>query len=244
MMIARPAVHTAARMTHSFVPPKPTPVDDTTQPRITIEASATSEGVGSAEGYEYTYNIDSSPWHFWTTNSTLEIADSELRFPGNHRITVRGRIKGMPATADMSPPSVYLSVDYSPPQISLTLDSESGNVLVHAHDDATPDNQLSFRYLVGTGQWSAPEQAHPVPLSSLGTPAFLKVEATDLAGHSAEAMYGTPPARSSNWIPPMSTGGKSRLGCDGAGASLFGLAGLVAALARRRRVARQRSIST
>jgi hypothetical protein len=228
----RESVHTAARAIESFVPQNPLPFDATTQPRIVIDASAT--GPRDLAGYEYTYRIDGEPWHFWSANPQLVVDDGVLRFPGNHDIEVRARIQNEPATADLTPVHVTFPVDYSPPKVMLTLDADRKQILTSAHDDATPESKLSFRYSVSNGPWSEPGSAHAISLASLGSQPWLRVEVTDLAGRTATASYGTPQAPTSTWRPTVALAG-THAGCEAAGGSVLCLLGLAGLLRRRRR---------
>ena len=232
MMFARPKVHTSARVVDSFVPKTALPITDETRPRLTIEAEAATP-VGTPSGFEFTWRLDGGPWNFWTPSSTLLIDSPMLRLPGNHDIEVRGRVKDQPTTADDTPTHLSFAVDYSPPKVTLALDPATNEVVTGARDDATPADRLSFRYAIGTGVWSQPGAAHPIPLSELGSRPWLRVEATDLAGHSAVAAYGTPVLGNSTWVP-KTAGGKSG-GCAEGGVSLMALFGGLGLLRRRRK---------
>jgi hypothetical protein len=231
MMMTRHKAHTAARIVDSFIPKHPLPLDDPqTQPRVTLDLNSTSSFPGD-KAYEYSYRIDNGFWSPWTQEAELAITDNALRLPQLHDIAVRSRVVGQPGTVDVNPAHVSFAVDYSPPKVSLALDPQTNEIRTLAHDEVTPDDQLSFRYAVGEADWSSPGPVRSFDLRSLGPQPSLRVEVTDSSGHTAVAQYGAsvaPPALN----PPASAAKHS--GCAQTSAGLWGLIGVAAIWFRRR----------
>jgi hypothetical protein len=235
-------VRTTADIVDSFIPAQPKPMDATTQPRVTIQATATGARSLQFHGYEYNYRVDGGAWTFWTPDAKFVVDSPVLRLPGNHDIEVRARMIGLPTSIDTEGAHVSVSVDYSAPTVALKVDPVSGKLMTSAFDDSTPVDQIAFRYSFNGGEWSAPGPTQLVDLSELGNSPWVRVEATDLSGHAAIASYGSASVVKSTWKGPDHKAGTvthaSAAGCSEVGMSIWALGGLVGLLARRRRARR------
>ncbi|MDX2090117.1 MAG: hypothetical protein SFX73_19825 [Kofleriaceae bacterium] len=66
-------------------------------------APAVTLDLGTADDLEWSYRIDASNWSAWSTNRRPRIAPQVFWLPGKHRIEVRARERGKPATIDKTP---------------------------------------------------------------------------------------------------------------------------------------------
>jgi hypothetical protein len=69
---------------------------DARPPAVTLD-------FGAQAGLEWSYRIDAAAWSPWSTNRHPRLAPQVFWLPGQHRIEVRAREQGKPATIDRTP---------------------------------------------------------------------------------------------------------------------------------------------
>jgi hypothetical protein len=69
----------------------------------THAAPAVTLDYGTADNLEWSYRVDESNWSAWSTNRRPRLSPQVFWLPGKHRIEVRARERGKPATMDRTP---------------------------------------------------------------------------------------------------------------------------------------------
>lgn len=205
------------------------------KPSVVIDASATGPQPRHFAGFEYSWRIDEGFWRPWTSDARLVVDPAVLRLQGRHSVDVRVRERGVVESTSLAPARVWFDVDWEAPSVSLVLDHERREVVTVAHDLVTPAHELSYRYRVGDGQWSAPGGVRAFSLFDLGEDPFLEVEVTDAAGLSSVARFGG--LATEQPVEPLSKRASEpdSGGCATGAAGLLALLGLVGMTRRRRR---------
>jgi hypothetical protein len=146
-----------------------------------------SEGADSGESIEYAYRVDQGPWSAWTRDQRIQIDDDVLLLQARHQIEARSRVVGAPRSVDATPASVTLLVDTLAPTVSL---ERSANGMVATGDDIISRGDLTYRFRVDGGEWSAWSTQDEIALDAAAlaeSHLLIEVEARDEAGNVGSA---------------------------------------------------------
>jgi len=190
----------------------------------TVLASAVTQ-VRRTVHVEYSARVDRGLWSPWQRSARITLAADQFAIQGTHAIEVRARHAGAPSTTDVTPARIELPVDYEAPRVRLERVAGTLEVGTVAFDPGTPAERLSFRYRTANADWTGPGAARTFALDTLGSPPFLEVEVTDLAGHVTTSRFGA-------IDPEVPVPDVEAAGCASSPSSLLVL--LVLAIRRRR----------
>lgn len=149
-------------------------------PRIRLALGTTS----SEAELEYQYRLDRGLWHAFVPAGEITVREPWLRALGRHRLEVRARRVGDPASLDPTPAVFELVVDPHAPSLSLSPSDGDDSWLVTVADQVSDPEAIMLRYRThtdaGTDEWSPWRPA--IELSSI-TPrpeaVHLEVQARD-----------------------------------------------------------------
>ncbi len=236
-------VRTAVRITGMEIHPEAmslTTADRAKFPKLNVDVSSPDDD--GSRPLEYTYWVDDQPRAAWTSSHDLVVDDSYLFLQGKHTLHAAARVVGHPESEDDNPAQAPFVVDVLSPVVSL--ETQSGEVTVHAYDYVSDDSALTVRWRPvdpsGEGAWSAWQPYPSVStLKSGGDGVSIEVQVQDEAGNVADTnglIRGRPD-------PTLPSSG-SACGCSTPGSPDTGRTGVLVAfgaivalgvLARRRR---------
>lgn len=136
-----------------------------------------------APALEYSYRINGGLWSFWYRGDTMRLRDPALLLQGEHVIDVRVREQGAPHSVSPHLAQTVVVIDHEGPRVDAQ--REGLVALVTARDAVSAERDLTMRWRVNHGEWSAIEAFEPqIDLSAwAGGNALLEVDVFDAAGH-------------------------------------------------------------
>ena len=155
-------------------------------PTLYIRAQAE----GDDADMEYSYRVNGGFWRPYHHGSLLHITDPQLQLMGRHRVELRGRRVGAPATRDPSPAVIEVLIDPLAPELSLARQGDS--LVVTGHDGLTAEADLQLRYRLEQGAWIDQLGLADIALPS-GFAGLVEVELRDEAGNVSRASLGQLP---------------------------------------------------
>ena len=189
------------------------------------------------ETREVQWRVDGGLWSPFTKEGVLTVRDPVLNLPGRHLIELRGRTIGDYHTLDAEPQRIEALVDFTAPTLEVAQDARGRLTWAQAADDLTPEEGLSWRFLVNGGWVTGALQAQDPELVEA-------VEVIDESGNVGRHDFPAVARRAIGAVlpdasgAPASSGAEATSGCGcGAGSrtSLLGLlVGLFALVTLRR----------
>lgn len=154
-------------------------------PRITLVLGGGAESTDTrSTELEYQYRLDRGLWHAFVPAGEITLREPWMRAQGRHRLEVRARRVGEPASLDPTPAVFELMVDPAAPTLSLEPSEEAGSWLVSVADLVSAPDAIMLRHRVETAAgpqaWTVWRPATEV--SSITPPddaVLLEVEARD-----------------------------------------------------------------
>lgn len=192
---------------------------------------------------EFSYRVGGGFWRPFHRGALLHVVDPILHLMGRHRIEVRGRLAGVPASLDPEPAVVDVVIDPLPPSVALQIDKDGPQVLLQAADAITAVDDLVVRHRFDLGAWSEQRGLATIALPTMVGPEHrFDVEISDEAGNVGRASLGGRPLVAAGpdaidlGAPPTPLPVAAPDGCScSAAASAPGLLALLALLGVRRR---------
>jgi hypothetical protein len=155
-------------------------------PEVTLKVSA-----ATGRAIEVGYRLDGNGWHGFVAplaDGTLRMRDPALLLQGHHALELRARFADAPQGIGAGP-TLGVTIDLEAPTLQLEADRAHGRLLVHARDQVTADERLSFSFKVGDGAWSEPGPLRLVDLQAIEAAGGLGVRVRDEAGREREARW-------------------------------------------------------
>ncbi|MCD6499543.1 MAG: hypothetical protein J7M25_14715 [Deltaproteobacteria bacterium] len=164
-------------------------------PVVRIDLDPTSSG-GDAR-LEWSYRLDDGPWSPYQRSAHLVVRRPALWVQGHHRIQVRARMQGRPATTDDSPTTTDVVVDMVPPSLSWHQDGH--RVILQGEDAISPPQTLRYSHILPDGTWSAWTKDPTLPETDRTKPWRVRVrdEAGNVTESSIAGLYGRVQPRTS-----------------------------------------------
>ena len=181
------AIDTQVELSDLVLSPESMEVEHWGQTHNTLWVHFASEGAETSEQVEYQYRVDQGPWSAWTRDQSIQIDDDVLLLQARHQVEARSRIVGSEHTIDATPASATILVDTIPPTVEL---ARSPNGMAATADDIISEGDLTYRFRVDHGEWSAWSTQDEI---ALGADALaqarltVEVEARDEAGNVGSA---------------------------------------------------------
>ena len=202
----------------------PTLSDDNV-PELTL-ALGSSRDDGS-KLVEWQYRLNGGLWRPWTYDRTIKVRAPELAIQMKHKLEVRSRVVGQPASMDRTPALIEVRIDKSAPEVSFAKRAKNGQLGVEVRDVVSERSAVKVRWALdddAMGEWTTADQLASVPVAGAGK---LRVEAVDEEGNVASKQHNL-----INGKEDASLGGSgSGCGCEIAGGPSAGPNGWHAALA-------------
>jgi MYXO-CTERM domain-containing protein len=204
-----------------------------------LHVAFTSPADATGAPIEYSWQIDQGTFSAWSPDRDVVIRDPMLWMQAKHTLQVVSRIGGVPASQDLTPAVVPFTIDVLPPQVEL----QRGDLgwTLRAWDVVSPPEALVARTRARDKAGEAGAWSDWQPLSKVAASSALgssDVEVRDEEGNVGSVSSALIRGGSDPSLP--GSGGCS--GCTSASRSGsswpaigFGLAGIGAIFARRRR---------
>ncbi|MBE7480843.1 MAG: hypothetical protein HS104_12785 [Polyangiaceae bacterium] len=170
---------------------------------------------------EWQYRLNGGLWHPWTYDRAVKIRAPELSIQMKHKVEVRSRIVGQPASMDRTPAVVEVRIDKTPPEVSFAKRVKNGALGLEIKDVVSERPNVKVRWALDDdafGEWTTADALASLPVDGA---AKLRVEAVDEEGNVAQKQHNL-----INGKEDASLGGAgSGCNCTVTGASSGGLAG-------------------
>lgn len=155
------------------------------KPTVFVDLIPVSALLGEySPNVEYSYRVNGGTWSLFERTARLAIDDPMFLLPGEHRIDVRARHVGMPATVDMTPASTTVMIDWEAPHVNI---ERTDNIVTIETEDL--DRELEMRTKIvdgkGTSTWSGWTAVSDLDLTTMDVPDRfrMQVEVRDRAGN-------------------------------------------------------------
>ncbi|MFN3199774.1 MAG: MYXO-CTERM sorting domain-containing protein [Bradymonadia bacterium] len=143
------------------------------------------DGTADEAEMEYSWRIDGGSWSLFSATDEMVIRDPALLMQGRHTLAVRARRADDYHTLDPDPAELSFIIDSRAPIIDVDVQPET--VHVSATDWVSGDD-LEVRWRADDGEWQPIEAEAIIEAGGLSE---IVIEATDEAGHTAEARVRT-----------------------------------------------------
>ena len=171
---------------------------------------------------EYSVRVDKGVWSVFGKGAEIAVDDPMLMLPGRHKVEVRARYAGEPASADPSPAAIEVSIDWEAPTVEIDRRDAIVSFLTEDLLDSADDLQMRTKIVDGQNpsQWSEWTAVTPMDLDALANELpvrfRLDVEVRDRAGNvGADTQTIT-------WAAPKPAPSARAVGTSGAGCSSTG----------------------
>lgn len=191
-----------------------------------IELRFGSDRDDGSQLIEWQYRLNGGIWHPWTSERWVKVRAPELSLQAKHRVEVRSRIVGKPASMDRTPALLEVRIDKSAPNVKFGKRVEGGKLAVEVKDVVSEQPAVKVRWALDDdafGEWTSAAALASLPVEGAKQ---VRVEAVDEEGNVAHKQHSL-----INGKEDASLGGAgSGCGCELAGGPR-GLRGWPAALA-------------
>ena len=205
-----------------------------------IELALGSSRNDGSRPLEWQYRLNGGIWHPWSPQRWIKVRAPELSIQMKHKIEVRSRVVGQPATMDRSPAVTEVRIDKTPPNLNFAKRPKQGILDLEVFDVVSAPSDVKVRWALDDaefGEWTTANALSSLPVEGA---ARVRVQAVDEEGNVAEKSHAL-----INGKADASLGGAgSACGCKVAGGSsgslgawpaLFAAAGIGVAMSLRRR---------
>lgn len=219
------------------------------RPRVVLDVIGIDQSLApvSMEEMEYSYRVGGGSWSLFGPGPRLEIDSPVFTLQGSHRIEVRARKVGEPASTQRAPTAMEVIVDYEAPTVSF--DRIGTTVSLEGYDVVDKPGELLYRHRILSGAevlsaWTPWTPQTEVELAGRDLPGrfTFEVEVKDRAGYVGTArrvmtldlaLEGSAPIAQSS--APAGGCGCASTSSGGPAEGLLWLAGLFGFLWLRRR---------
>lgn len=155
----------------------------TAENRPSVELAVSSPQDNGETKLEYQWRLNGGLWHPWTYDRFITIDAPDLSLQGKHRVEVRARVVGVPASVDRSPAVVEVRIDKTPPLIELGRRASDGKLTLDVRDVVSPESAVKVRWALDDasfGEWLTADVARTL---NVGAATRVTVEAVDEEGN-------------------------------------------------------------
>ncbi len=210
-------------------------------PKLRVHA----EGIAT-KPTEQTWWVDNGPHAAWTIERDITVDQDAMLLQGKHVLYVSSRVVGDMLSEDNTPAEIPFTIDTLAPLVQGA--RAGGRITIRAHDYVSTDATLVARRRVDGGPWT--EWASLSAASSFDAPeaAAVDVDVKDEEGNIGQVSLPLIRGKADSSLAAAGSGCGCRVtGSSGGGStggatlSLFGVAIVIASLARRRARIAQRA---
>lgn len=155
--------------------------------RPSVDLRLTSSLDDGQRSIEYSWRIDGGLWHGWSTERFLKIDDALLSLQMQHRVEVRSRVAGVPASEDRTPAVVDVVIDATAPFMAVAASDDQATVTVDAWDTVSAPEATLVRWSIDGApatEWAPATAPFVIDVS---TASEITVSARDEEGNVASA---------------------------------------------------------
>jgi len=188
-----PATETNASLVHKDVDPAGLALATSTPDNApTVRIGLSSPQDDGTRAIEYQVRVDGGFWKPWTQKRYVDVTNGSFRVQGKHKVEVRSRQVGEPASLDATPAVVEFSVDAMAPSIRVK-ETDDGKAEIVVKDMVSDVESVVVRFRVDGGAWSEWLESSALPVLDVSRAAQVDVEAKDeegLIGTAAQEIRG------------------------------------------------------